>query len=230
MTRPRKPRVLIFDDDVQILNMLDRYFSLRGYEAVAFDEPTSCLIYGDSTDNCRNLYPCADILITDFDMPNMTGVKMIERQMARGCRLDPRNKAVMSGFMDDEYVRKVGEMGCAFFRKPFLLTDLDPWISECESRMDLSLPVGTRRKELRLSANEEVAYRCGSCDEKRSAIVTNISKSGLCLKVPESFPCAESIVINDGSSSSCRSAEVRWVKKEDEDFFVVGLACSLTVS
>jgi DNA-binding response OmpR family regulator len=230
MTRPRKPRVLIFDDDAQILNMLEKYFTLKGYDALAFSEPTSCLIYGDSAESCSNLHPCADILITDFDMPHMTGVKMIERQQARGCRLEPRNKAVISGFMDDEYIRKTGEMGCAFFRKPFLLTDLDPWIKECESRMDLSLPVGIRRRELRHPANDEVAYRCGSCNEARNAVVTNVSKSGLCLKVPESFPCAESIVINDGSSSSCRSAEVRWVRKEDEDLFVVGLACSLTVS
>lgn len=231
MTRPRKPRVLIFDDDPQILSMLARYFALKGYDAQAFAEPTSCSIYGDSTDSCHNLHPCADILITDFDMPHMTGMEMIERQKARGCRIEPRNKSIMSGFMDDEYIRKAGEMGCAFFKKPFLLTALDPWILECENRMDLSLPIGIRRKELRHPVNEEVAYRCGSREEKMNAVVTNVSESGFCLKVRESFPCGEErVFINDEFKSSCQSAEVQWIKKEDEDSFLVGLVCRQTVS
>jgi hypothetical protein len=156
----------------------------------------------------------------------MNGVEMLERQKARGCRLDPVNKAVISGFMEDEYVEKARGMGCAYFKKPFLLTDLDPWIAECESRMDLSLPVGIRRREPRRPSNAEVAYRCGSCEEKRSAVVTNVSESGLCLKVRESFPCREgSVLINNDFKSNCRSAEVRWIKKEDEGSFAVGLAC-----
>ncbi len=231
MTRSRKPRVLIFDDDTQILSMLERYFTLKGYDAQAFDEPSSCSIYGDSADGCGNLYPCADMIITDFDMPHMNGVEMLERQKARGCRLQAVNKAVISGFMEDEYLAKAKAMGCAFFKKPFLLTDLDPWIKKCESRMDLSVPVGIRRRELRHPANEEVAYHCGSREEMRNAVVTNVSESGLCLKVRESFPCGEeSVFINDEYTSSCQSAEVRWIKKEDEDSFVVGLVCRQTLT
>ena len=228
MTKQRKPRVLIFDDDAHILSMLERYFSLKGYDALAFDEPSSCSIYGDSADKCDNLYPCADMMITDFDMPHMNGVEMLERQKERGCRLHAVNKAVISGFMEDEYLEKVKAMGCAFFKKPFLLTALDPWIAECESRMDLSLPVGIRRSELRHPVHEEVAYRCGSCEEKRDAVVTNVSDSGLCLKVRESFPCGEGSIFLNGDFSfpeSCQSAEVKWIRKEDEDSFAVGLAC-----
>jgi DNA-binding response OmpR family regulator len=231
MTSLRKPRILIFDDDAQILNMLEKYFALKGYEVFAFNEPTSCSIYGESIDSCTNLYACADIMITDFDMPKMTGVKMIEQQIARGCRLTPKNKAVISGFLDDEYIRKVGEMGCAFFKKPFLLTDLDPWIKECEGRMDLSRPIGVRRSELRHPANEEVAYRCGKNDEKRNAVITNVSESGLCLKVRDSFPCGdEGVFINGEYTSSCKAAEVQWVKKENEDSFLVGLVCTQTLT
>jgi DNA-binding response OmpR family regulator len=230
MTKLRKPRVLIFDDDPHILSMLERYFTLKGYDAQAFNEPTSCSIYGDSAEGCHNLHPCADILITDFDMPHMTGVKMIERQKARGCRLEPRNKAIISGFMDDEYIRKAGELGCAFFKKPFLLTELDPWILECEARTDLTLPIGIRRKELRHPASEEVAYRCDSHDETRSAVVTNVSDSGLCLKVGEMFTRDESIFLDEDFSQRCQSAEVRWIKKEDDDSFVVGLVCRQTLT
>jgi hypothetical protein len=122
-------------------------------------------------------------------------------------------------------------MGCTFFKKPFLLTDLDPWIKECESRMDLSLPVGIRRREIRHPANEEVAYRCDSYAEVRSAVLTNVSESGLCLKVRESFPCGEeNVFIKDEYKSSCQSAEVQWIKKEDEDSFLVGLVCRQTLT
>ena len=231
MTELRKPRVIIYDDDPLILNMLEKYFSLKGYDALAFSEPASCSIYEDSAESCSNLYPCADIMITDFDMPHMNGVEMIESQKARGCRLEARNKAVMSGFMEDEHREKALGMGCAYFKKPFLLTDLDPWIMECENRMDLTVPIGIRRREIRRPVNDEVAYRCGNCEEKRSAVVTNVSESGICLKVRESFPCGEeSVFINDDYTSSCQSAEVRWIKREDEDSFAVGLVCRQTLT
>ena len=79
MMRPRKPKVLIFDDDAQIRGMVEKYFALKGYDALSFNEPTSCSIYGDSADNCRNLYPCADILITDCQMPRLDGLGLVAR-------------------------------------------------------------------------------------------------------------------------------------------------------
>ena len=41
----RKLKVIIFDDEVMILHMLNRWFSQKGYEVLTFNEPAVCPIY-----------------------------------------------------------------------------------------------------------------------------------------------------------------------------------------
>jgi hypothetical protein len=71
----------------------------------------------------------------------MNGIEFLNAQTQRGCKLDNRNKAIISGQMDNEQKKIVDRLGCKFFQKPFKLSDLSDWLDECEKRMDLSEPV-----------------------------------------------------------------------------------------
>lgn len=138
----RKPRVIIYDDDVTVLDMLKTFLIRRGYEVLAFNEPISCPIYEKLASCCEVAYACADITISDFNMPRMNGIQLLELQSQRKCKIDIRNKAIISGHFSDETLREIENMGCSFINKPFRLSEIAHWLDTCANRMDLSRPVG----------------------------------------------------------------------------------------
>src|SRR5512135_2300630 len=108
----RKLRAVIVDDEPFVRNMLKDFFLLRGYEVLSYSDATMvCPLYGKDGDVCTYEQPCSDVLITDFNMPGVNGVELLHYQQAKGCRLDMRNKAVISGYIDDLNREIVDDMG-----------------------------------------------------------------------------------------------------------------------
>jgi DNA-binding response OmpR family regulator len=137
----RKPRVIIYDDDVNILDLLKDYLSQRDYEVLTYNEPIDCPIYEKNADNCIDHNPCADSILTDFRMPRMNGVELMEKQSQRGCKLGIENKAIISGSIDCDTIRLIENFGCTYFKKPFSLKELSSWLIERVKNMDLSQPL-----------------------------------------------------------------------------------------
>ena len=219
----RKIRVNIFDDDKSNLELLRDFLEMRDYEVLTFDSPVGCPVYQEHGTECKNLKPCADIILTDYQMPRMTGIEMLSSQARNGCRIDPRNKAVMSG---DPYSIKQEDLealGCAFFNKPFQFEKLFAWLDECEQRIDLVRPVGIMRKEERYPADIDILYSSDSSKEICRGSVVNYGASGLCFIA--NSPCVEeqSITIKNELPNGCTNASVRWVKPQGDDSYMAGL-------
>lgn len=138
----RKFRIIIFDDDILILNSLKKWLSIKGYEVLSINEPHVCPLDEKKTGKCTEDNPCADVIITDYQMPLINGVELLQKQSLRGCTLDIRNIAIISGTMDNENVKLIKESGYSFFKKPIELSDLSNWLDECQKRVDLSQPLG----------------------------------------------------------------------------------------
>ena len=79
-------------------------------------------------------HTCADIIITDIDMPKITGLDFIENQLKRGCKV--RNLATMSGSWSDSQMKRAAELGCKAFTKPFDINELMSWLNHCEKSID----------------------------------------------------------------------------------------------
>jgi response regulator RpfG family c-di-GMP phosphodiesterase len=221
----RKIRVNIFDDEVSNLNMLKVFMSQRDYEIRTFDRPVVCPIYGSNSDKCNTLEPCADIIITDYRMPEMTGLEMLLLQEQRGCKVDIRNKIVMSADLDDEGQKMVEALGGTFLSKPFRLQELLVCLDDCEKRLDLSKPLAIMRKEDRYPANVDVIYAYNSGEKINKASVINYSGSGLCLKVAAPLAERQSIVIKTELPIDCNNASICWVKEMGPDSYVAGCSC-----
>lgn len=220
----RKRRALVFDDDTVILNMLDTFLSRKGYEVLCLAEPVVCPVYMHTGDHCPNEKPCADIVLADYQMPGMTGVELLKQQKERGCRLDIRNKAIMSGYIIEAEM-KIGEQGCAYFRKPFLLSDLSVWIRACEERIPLSVPVGAPRKERRDPVHIPVACSLSSRPEQFSGVVTNVSSSGFCLTTDRALSENDFLTVHAGPPVSCSRAAVRWTRQLESTRYMAGCYC-----
>ena len=134
----RKPRIMIFDDDTKVLELLKDYFSTLNFEVQSFSEPILCPL-SNNTNSCLN--PCADIIITDFQMPRINGVELLKHQIQQRCPINIKNKAIMSGSLPDKYVGNMKGLADTFFQKPIRMQELNMWTKECISRNDLSQPL-----------------------------------------------------------------------------------------
>ncbi|MBI5073763.1 MAG: response regulator [Nitrospirae bacterium] len=221
----RRRRAIIFDDEPSVIELLDAVLSRRGYEVMSFSEPVVCPIFENNSTVCASDYPCADVLITDFNMPNMTGIELLKKQMECGCRLSNRNKALISACLDDESQKALEQLGCSYLSKPFRLSELSLWLDDCERRIDLSLPVGIRRKEKRTRLTMAIHYQVNASEQTMTGIAVDFSPSGFCLKTNHDFLREQRIRIVASLPNSCSTGHVRWSKMTDEGLYLTGFSC-----
>ncbi len=221
----RKRRAIIFDDSESVLSFFRDYFFFRDYEVLALREPVVCPIYANNGRQCSQPHPCADIVITDYRMPRMTGAELLKEQLQRGCKLVPHNKALLSGYIEPAVVDSVTVLGFAFFRKPVLIAQFSAWVSSCEHRMDLAQPLADRRHESRDEVSRPEWYQL---DRETTAIacqILNTSAQGLCLQTPAPLYATQRVYITS-SAGELTEARVCWSRKHDDGWYRSGLKCS----
>ncbi len=129
-----KIRAIVLDDDHTIRTVISNILKDRGYEVFDFSEPTLCPIYLDSKCPCPTGSFCANIIITDINMPYMKGLEFIEHQRRNACKAP--NIAVMSGRWTDQELEHAKRLGCQTFNKPFKMGEINKWLDTCEKKLD----------------------------------------------------------------------------------------------
>jgi CheY-like chemotaxis protein len=220
----RKPRAIIIDDEQMILDLLTVFLTSRGYEVFAVAAPECCPLR-DENDACRNRRPCSDVLLTDYRMPAMTGIELLVEQARRECKLDIRNKAVITGFLDIQASEVVRQLGCRAFDKPIVFSDLAAWLTECEQRMDLSQPLELPRREKRLLCDPGMVCDVKINHEIYRGVAVNRSASGLCLKVPRPLPEEQIVTLLTALPLPSLRADVRWIRESGDGGYLAGMSC-----
>jgi CheY-like chemotaxis protein len=222
----RKRRAVVIDDEAIIVNLFKEFFSARDYEVLSFTRPVICPLCEDKGISCNTDSPCADVIITDFNMPGMNGLKLLQEQSTHGCRLIRENKAVMSGYIDEESQKQIRRLGFAFFQKPIEFSEFAAWLDECEKRVDLSQPLGSRRKEARRATRHEVRCMVELTNALVSGTTINISDGGLCLRLAVPLATKQTIHLDTGQPGFvCRTASVQWVNRDQDGSYLAGLSC-----
>jgi len=221
----RRRRAIIFDDEPSVLELLDAVLSRRGYEVMSFSKPVVCPIYENNETTCTNEYPCADVIITDFNMPKMTGIELLKKQMEYGCRLSSKNKALISAYLDDEAQKSIEQLGCSYLSKPFRISTLSLWLDDCEKRIDLSMPLGIRRKEKRTPLHMAVHYQVDSQGQTMTGVAADFSPSGLCLKTSHDFLKEQLVRLASSLPNACSAGHARWSRRSDDGLYLTGFSC-----
>ena len=222
----RQRRALIFDDEAVVLLVLRDFFETRGYEVLAFPGPVECPVYAEGA-SCSNTAPCGDIMLVDYQMPRMNGIELLQSQARRGCKLTAKNKALLTGYMDERNMSHLQKLGAAFFEKPVLFDELGKWVDECEGRMDLAMLLGYPRKEDRRDYSAEISYEVPASGDGicRGAIV-NLSLSGLCIRVRSPLEKEQPITIKTPLPIASQVAFVRWLRNSGDGGYLAGLQCA----
>lgn len=219
----RKKRAIIYDDDIVILNVMSMFFELRDYEVIACREPVPCPVYIERG-RCTNAAPCGDIILTDDQLPRMSGSQLLDAQMRSGCKLTSKNKAIMSAVFDSRSLAAVKRLGCRYFRKPVEFVDLEHWVAECEQRIDFSVTLGFRRREERSDCLHDVLLRGETAKKDAEGTIVNQSPSGLCVSVDCLPSLYEVVTLQTDVPLTTRSAMVRWARGTGDGKYLVGLS------
>ena len=123
-----KYRILIFDDEESIRDVLWRYFNHRGYEVFTFPHARACPISELHECICPVYEVCADLIISDLNMPFVRGLDFLEQQISKGCKV--KNLALMSGELQESDSERADKLGIRIFLKPFRLADIGKWAAE----------------------------------------------------------------------------------------------------
>jgi CheY-like chemotaxis protein len=221
----RKPRVMIYEDDVITLNMLKRFFVRRGYEMYSSSEPVVCPLYESPSGRCGKMNQCADVAIAEFKMPGMTGIELFQRQSEKGCGLDIKMKAIMSAYPDEELLSLCNDLGCRLFEKPLELSALSGWLGECEKLFDLSQALNDKRVGSRYVFNQVVEYCINpeSAHEKFIGVTLDKSNDGLGLRIFNPLRTGEEITIYNRFEKTRKPGVVLWCRKQGKTIYRAGL-------
>lgn len=129
-----KLRALVFEDDSMFRDTLRHLLHSRGYEVLTYPEPGFCPLRNTDVCACPPDQYCADIILSDIDMPNMNGIEFVAGQIKKGCRV--KNIGLMSGGWSDANLKKAKKLGCRTFFKPFDLEELIRWLKQCENNIN----------------------------------------------------------------------------------------------
>ena len=119
-------RILIVDDEESIRDSLKIYLTERGHDVLTLEHPSRC--DGESNRLCHGYETCADVLIIDQWMPEMTGIEYLSRRHDWGCRALGQRKALISANLSEQLRLQALELGCTVFTKPVSLKQIENWL------------------------------------------------------------------------------------------------------
>lgn len=119
---------LILDDDEFCREFLTEVLESFGYEVEAFPNPT-CFLNITTAEHCPKEAPCFDVIITDNQMPEMTGMEFLARLKKMDCKIPDTHKAILSGSLVGDDMINVRKLGCQAFQKPFQMAPFSRWIN-----------------------------------------------------------------------------------------------------
>ncbi len=128
------PRMLIVDDEECIRETLSVFAEMLGYEPTVATNPSFCNVYSPSQCDCSKETACADLLLTDQNMPGMNGLEMIQRQLEFGCKIAAKRKVIISGALTTEEKQLATDLGCFVMQKPVSFEVLEQILNTIEEQ------------------------------------------------------------------------------------------------
>lgn len=126
--------VLVIDDDKTIRECLKHFFEYLGLQVITYASPAEmpCFVEADLindflTHDLRNELTSVDLVITDIEMPHITGIEFIE--LLSQTDFTRQHIAVMSGAWQEKYTQVVDHLNCKKFSKPLDLKEIDEWLT-----------------------------------------------------------------------------------------------------
>lgn len=127
--------IKIYEDDDNFRNLLASFLDLQGYVVRAYSSPEAHPLIRSGGCPCYEEDPCAQVIISDVNMPGMSGLEFVARLRENRCRVS--RTALMSGSWTPEMKRTADDLGCKIFEKPFQFREILDWLRDCATEIDV---------------------------------------------------------------------------------------------
>ena len=119
-------KALVLDDDPLVLALLSHLLAFRGYDVASYADPRQCPLSKCGACPCAlRQAGCPDLILTDVNMPSMSGVEFVSELKHKGCQCP--NIAMISGDWSESNLALARQLGVEVFSKPCDLPRLDVW-------------------------------------------------------------------------------------------------------
>lgn len=122
-----KTKLLMIDDNVDLVNMIKEYFKNHANIELAVSANNG----EEGMKIIENQQEAYDVIILDLIMPKKDGISVLEEMKQKNIE---KKVIVLTSYNSPEMIRKVSEFGVNYFiLKPFELAELEHRIEECIS-------------------------------------------------------------------------------------------------
>ena len=124
-------RAIIIDDEPAVLSTLKRILEHRRYEVEIYADPVQTPLFRSMGCPCSLQAECPDLIISDYNMPAVNGVELLESAIKKGCRC--RHLALISGAgLPEGDLIRMAKYGTRYFLKPLDFDDFYGWLDRVE--------------------------------------------------------------------------------------------------
>ena len=125
----KQKTALIIDDNPEFRSLMQSVAEMAGYKVITFSDPTVFLSQRQESCCQMETSPCADLILTDNQMPGMTGLEFLTTIKNNGCKLPDSKKGIISGTLSNEEINRATELGCKVFSKVASIEEMYRWLT-----------------------------------------------------------------------------------------------------
>ena len=122
----RQQTALVLDDNSICRFLLAEIMKERNIKVSAYADPVSCL--EKHLADLEKQPFLFDFILTDNQMPGMTGLEFLQKLQEKGVALRVERVAVISGNWSEQELQQARSLGCRIFAKPCDISRLHEWI------------------------------------------------------------------------------------------------------
>lgn len=123
-------RAVVFDDNEIFRILFTRIFKSKNIQVKSYPNPSLYFCMHSGADTCPVRTGCADFLLTDQIMPDMTGIEFLRRVKRMQCKIPESRKAIISANWTEETFEEAKQLSCNVFHKPDAKEEISLWIGQ----------------------------------------------------------------------------------------------------
>lgn len=119
---------IAFDDNDLWCELYKRIFDKNQISIKTYSSPKHYFCQKEDFDLCPVDSPCTDFLITDHNMPEMTGLEFMRKAKKMRCKIPDNCKAIISGTWTEEEFEEAKKLCCNVLDKSDGKNQISLWL------------------------------------------------------------------------------------------------------
>ena len=142
----KRLRILLFEDNNMLRSMLHDLLQEQRWEVIGYPDPEGCPLRHATKCTCTHARVCADVIVTDLEMPNVDGFTFVNDLLKTGCKVP--FLAMFTACDDPVRLAEARALGFTLFKKSDLRPLLE-WLHNVETQLDTRRQLTSRGELIR---------------------------------------------------------------------------------